>query len=274
MTRRALDDALEIALAATRGRNHPDLMAPTELYIRNPSDAEARGPFSLQQVTDLAEAGQVNPETLVHDAASGDWRPISALPELAKAVFPEKKKLSLKPKEVKTLNRLEDAAKPIDVNEMLDAAQGRTEDTKDKMARQKGMELAVRIGGIAAPVTLLVAAVAETIPSLPALISMDTAKIMARPVVFLAVADVILALLLWLGLTSLYPLVRFRAALGLGILGFLAHAQGATAQLVAVAAGSAGLFFSTLALAVVPAVLAATAGIGGMGLLAWLVWSA
>lgn len=249
-------------------------MAPTELYIRNPSDAEARGPFSLQQVTDLAEAGQVNHETLVHDAATGDWKPISALPELAKAVFPEKKKLSLKPKEVKTLNRLEDAAKPIDVNEMLDAAQGRTEDTKDKMARQKGMELAVRIGGIAAPLTLLVAAAAEAIPSLPALMSLDTAKIMARPVVFLAVADVILALLLWLGLTSLYPLVRFRAALGLGILGFIAHAHGATAQLVAVAAGSAGLFFSTLALAVVPAVLAATAGIGGMGLLAWLVWSA
>ena len=235
-------------------------MAPTELYIRNPSDAEARGPFSLQQVADLAEAGQVNHETLVHDASAGDWKPIAALPQLAKVVFPEKKKLSLKPKEVKTLNRLEDAAKPIDVNEMLDAAQGRTEDTKDKVARQKGMELAVRIGGIAAPLTLILAAAAEAIPSLPALMAVDAAKIMARPVVLLAVIDIVLALLLWLGLTSLYPLVRFRAALGLGILGFIAHAQGTQMQLVAVALGSAGLFFSTVALAVVPAVLAAASG--------------
>ena len=249
-------------------------MAPTELYIRNPSDAEARGPFTLQQVTDLAEAGQVNHETLVHDAAVGDWKPITSWPELSKAVFPEKKKLTLRPKEVKTLNRLEDAAKPIDVSEMLDAAQGKTEETKDKVARQKGMELAVKIGGITAPITLLFAAVAEAMPSLPALLALDPSKILARPVTFLAVADVVLALLLWLGLTSLYPLVRFRAALGLGILGFIAHAQGATAQLAAVAAGSAGLFFSTLALSVAPAVIAAIAGVGGMGLLAWLVWIA
>jgi hypothetical protein len=248
-------------------------MAPTELYIRNPADSEARGPFTLQQVTDLAEAGQVNPETLVHDAASGEWKPIVVWPELAKAVFPEKKKLTLRPKEVKTLNRPEDAAKPIDVNEMLDAAQGRTEETKDKMALQKGMELAVTIGGIAAPATLLVAAAAEAIPSLPALLALDVGKILARPVVFLAAADIILAVLLWLGVTSLYPLVRFRAALGLGILGFMAHAQEATAQLAAVAAGSTGLYFSTRALSIVAAVTAAIAGVGGMGLLAWLAWS-
>lgn len=249
-------------------------MAPTELYIRNPGDAAARGPFTLQQVADLAEAGQVNQETLVHDAAAGDWKLIAAWPELSKTVFPEKKKLTLRPKEVKTLNRLEDAAKPIDVNEMLDAAQGKTEETKHKVARKKAMELAVKVGGIAAPITLLIAAAAEAIPSLPALMALDAAKTLARPVIFLAVADVVLGLLLWLGLTSIYPLVRFRAALGLGILGFIAHAQGATTQLVAIAAGSAGLFFSTLALSVVPAVIAAIAGVGGMGLLAWLVWSA
>lgn len=249
-------------------------MAPTELYIRNPADAEARGPFTLQQVADLAEAGQVNHETLVHDAAAGDWKPIAAWPELSKAVFPEKKKLTLRPKEVRTLNRLEDSAKPIDVNEMLDAAQGKTEETKDKVARQKSMELAVRIGGSAAPITLLLAATAEAIPSLPALLALDPSKILARPVVFLAAADVILALLLWLGVTSLYPVVRLRAALGLGLLGFIACAQGASAQLAAIAAGSAGLFFCTLTLSVVPALIAAIAGVGGMGLLAWLVWSA
>ena len=249
-------------------------MAPTELYIRNPADAEARGPFTLQQVADLAEAGQVNLETLVHDPATGTWQPLAAWPEVSKVVFPEKKKLTLKPKEVKTLNRSEDADSPIDVNELLDAAQGKTEETKDKMARQKGMELAVRIGGIAAPVTLVVAAAAEAMPSLPALIALDPAKILARPVVFLALADLVLAVLLWLGLTSIYPLVRFRAALGLGLLGFIAHAQGATGQLAALAAGSAGLFFCTLALSFATAFAAAIAGVGGMGLLAWLVGNA
>ena len=145
----------------------------------------------------------------------------------------EKKKLTLKPKEVKTLNRLEDTAKPIDVNEMLDAAQGRTDETKDKMARQKGMELAVGIGTKAVPVTLLLAAVAEAIPSLPAILALDTAKLLERPVVLLGAADLVLSVLLFLGITSLYPLVRFRAALGLGVVGFIAYAQGSPAQLAA-----------------------------------------
>lgn len=39
-------------------------MVPQEFYIRNESENEARGPFNLDQVTSLTEAGQVTAETL------------------------------------------------------------------------------------------------------------------------------------------------------------------------------------------------------------------
>ena len=36
-------------------------MAMQEIYLRNATDTEARGPFNLEQVTSLADAGQVTP---------------------------------------------------------------------------------------------------------------------------------------------------------------------------------------------------------------------
>jgi len=57
----------------------------------------------VPQVTDLAETGQITPETLFYDATTEQWVAIGANAELKALIFPEKKKLSLKAKEIKTL---------------------------------------------------------------------------------------------------------------------------------------------------------------------------
>ncbi len=245
-------------------------MATQELYIRNPTDTEARGPFTAQQLADLAEAGQVTPATLTYDATTEQWVELSANPELLAVVFPEKKKLSLKAKEINALNRPDDNAKPITVNEMLDAAEGRTDDTRGKGDPQVDMMRAAKIGMIGAIVTCVAAAAAEILPGTDALISMDPAKLLGQPLVLLGALDLVLAVLLGLGMTSLYPFVRFRAALGLGLMGFMFYAQGMPSALLAVAAGSAGLYLCTVFVSLFPVVIAAAAGVGGMGLLAWL----
>jgi hypothetical protein len=244
-------------------------MATQELYIRNETDTEARGPFTAQQIADLGEAGQVTPETLIYDATTEQWVALSANPELLALVFPEKKKLSLKAKEIKTLNKPDDQSKPITVNDMLDAAEGRTDDTKGKSDPAVDMMRAAKVGMIGAIVTLVAAAAAEILPGTDALISMDPAKLIAQPLVLLGVLDVLFAVLLGLGMTTLYPMVRFRAALGLGLMGFMFFAQGMPTALLAVAAGSAGLYLCTVFVHMIPAILAAAAGVGGMGLLAW-----
>jgi hypothetical protein len=244
-----------------------------ELYIRNATETEARGPFTVQQVADLAEAGQVTPDTLVYDPNTEQWVALTANAELMGAVFPEKKKLSLKAKEIKTLNKADDTAKPITVNEMLDAAEGRTEDTRGKSDPQIAMMRAARIGMIAAILALVASAGGEILPGVDALTSMDGAKLLAQPLVLLGVIDVVLAVLLGLGMVTLYPFVRFRAALGFGLLGFMFYAQGQMLQLGELAAGALGLYLCTVFVSMVPAILAGLAAIGGMGLVSWFLLS-
>jgi hypothetical protein len=44
-----------------------------EFYVRGINDAEARGPFTLEQLTSLAEAGQLAPDTYYYDQATEQW---------------------------------------------------------------------------------------------------------------------------------------------------------------------------------------------------------
>lgn len=244
-------------------------MATQEIYIRNETETEARGPFSAQQIADLAEAGQVTAATLVYDAATEQWVALSANPELMAVVFPEKRKLSLKAKEIKSLNVQDPNAKEITVNDMLAAAEGRTADTVGKADPEIAMARAAKIGMIAAIATLLLAAAGEILPSTDALMSGDLAKIMAHPFVVLGALDIFLVVMLALGMVTLYPVVRFRAALGLGLMGFMFYAQGLQLPLVQVALGCIGLYLCTVFVSLIPVILAAAAGIGGMGTLAW-----
>lgn len=244
-------------------------MATQELYIRNATETEARGPFNVQQVADLAEAGQVTADTLIYDAHTEQWVALNSNAELMASVFPEKKKLVLKAKEIKTLNKPDETAKPITVNDMLDAAEGRTDDTKGKSDPAIAMARAARIGMIGAILTLVLAAAAEILPGTDALMSMDGAKLLQKPLVILGAIDLVLAVLLGLGMSTLYPFIRFRAALGLGLAGFMFYAQGANLPLLAVAAGSVGLYLCTVFVSMFPVIIAVLLGVGGMGFLAW-----
>lgn len=249
-------------------------MATTqEIYIRNETETEARGPFTAQQIADLAEAGQVTAETLVYDPATEQWMALSTNPELLAVVFPEKRKLALKAKEIKTLNKPDSNAKEITVNDMLAAAEGRTEDTAGKADPEIAMARAAKIGMIGAIATLVLAAAGELLPSTTVLMEGDASKLISHPFVIFGVADIFLIVLLGLGMVTLYPLVRFRAALGLGLMGFIFFSQGNTMPLLQVAAGSIGLYLCTVCVSLIPVIVAAAAGVGGMGTLAWYLLS-
>jgi hypothetical protein len=244
-------------------------MATQEIYIRNATETEARGPFTAQQVADLADAGQVTADTLVYDATTEQWVALNTNPSLMAVVFPEKKRLSLKNKEIKTLNKPVDETRPITVNDMLAAAEGRTEDTRGKSDPQIAMARAARIGMFGAMISLVAAAAAEILPTTDTLTAMTSAKLLVNPFVILGVIDVILAVLLALGMVTLYPFFRFRAALGLGLMGLMFYAQGESTPLMAVTVGSVGLYLCTIVVSLIPAVLAFVTAVGGMGYLAY-----
>jgi hypothetical protein len=243
-------------------------MGTQEIYIRNATETEARGPFSAQQVADLAEAGQVTGDTLVYDATIEQWVALNSNPDLMAVVFPEKKRLTLKNKEINSLNKPVQQSKAITVDDMLAAAEGRTADTRGKGNPEVAMARAARIGMYGALIALVAAAAAEILPSTDTLTAMTGEKLLRNPLVVLGVIDLVLAVLLALGMVSLYPFFRFRAALGLGLMGLMFYAHGESTPLIAVTVGSIGLYLCTVVVSFIPAILAFVAAVGGMGLLA------
>jgi hypothetical protein len=249
-------------------------MANQEIYVRGVNDAEARGPFSMEQVVSLVEAGQVTPETYYYDAATEQWLLISGNAEMKAVLWPEKKRMGFKHKEFKAVNEEKsDSAPPITVQDFLNAAEGKTDETKGKKDKGSSMMAASQWGTRAAAIISLASAVALILPGIDALTALDVNKILQTPGIFLGVVDAVIGLLLLLGVINIYPFVRFRAVFGLGFLGFLFMTQGQLTPMIAVAAGSLGLYFCTIFLSYIPLAVAALLGLGGMAMLATMSYS-
>ena len=249
-------------------------MANQEIYVRGASDTEARGPFTMEQLVSLVEAGQITAETYFYDAATEQWLLISSSQQMKSLLWPEKKKMGFKQKEFKVVN--EDKANsdtPITVQQFLAAAEGKTEDTKDKMDKSVMMMNAALWGTRSAAAISLLSAATLILPGIDDVIALDLPKIALKPLMFLGAVDVVIGMLLLLGVISLYPFVRFRAAFGLGCMGFLFMTQGQITPMIAVAAGSVGLYFCTIFLSYIPLAVAALMGLGGMIMLATLSYT-
>ncbi len=252
--------------------------AGPEYYIRGLNDTEARGPFSRDQLASLAESNDagkgVTPETYYYDTATEQWLTIGSNAELKALIWPEKKKMGFKQKEFKVINEEKpDSAPAITVQEFLAAAEGKTEDTKGKKDKGESMMIASQWGTRAAAVISLLSAVALMLPGIDAIVALDVTKMMDKPFILLGLADALIGLLLLLGVISIYPLIRFRAAFGLGFLGFLFMSQGQLTPMIAVAAGATGLYFCTIFLSYIPLAVAALLGIGGMVMLTTMSYS-
>jgi hypothetical protein len=240
-------------------------MATQEFYIRTASETEAHGPFTQEQLASLAEAGKVDPQTLYYEAGSEQWVTISSNPELKAAIFPEKRRLTIKPKDrVATLNAPADTNPPITVTDMLAAAEGRTSDTRDKRDRSVAMERAAKIGRQATLLMLVISAVSLLLPSIDVIAAFDTAALITQPFIYLGFLDLILALMLLLGVVSIYPFIRFRAMLAIGFLGLIFWTQGQVVPFFTVIAGSLGIYLCTVFVSYVGLGLAVGLGLTGM----------
>jgi len=166
-------------------------------------------------------------------------------------------------KDTVTQTKQLDSLAPITVEDMLAGAEGRTADTKDKKDPAILQAHAARIGMWSAVACLVLAAAGEILPSADSIAAMDVAKILGQPLAFLGVFDLFVAVMLGLGVVSFYPLVRFRAALGLGLFGFIFYAQGSPTPLLAQAGGAVGLYFATVWVDMLPVLIVSSVGILG-----------
>jgi len=255
-----------------------------EFYIRQSADGEIRGPFDEDQLVSLTEAGQISLDTEVADDSKSNWVAVKDFPELKAMIFPEQKKLGLKKEDKKVeaiqyINKPEDDAKPaITVEQMLAAAEGHTEDTRHLMDVQKEIG---RAAGLSMPVLtamMVLSGLANSLPRYQVLMDLFTQGnmqgIIQEPFALVGLFDFLLALGLFLNVFSLFPVVRFRAMLGLGYFFFFYWSLGDPTSMVAAVAAGLGLFVCTMTLNLRVMITFALVGVGGMGYLAWMAWTA
>jgi hypothetical protein len=247
-------------------------MPTQEFYIRGPTDTDARGPFSVEQLVTLGETGGIDTDTLFYDATTEQWAPIATNDKVKSLVFPEKKRLSVKPKQyIATLNVQQEEHRPITVQQMLAAAEGSTAETRDKMGFADAQARAARIGLIAATLVCLFSATALILPHSDAVMAMDLGAMSEHPLVFLGLVDLVCTAFLALGMAAIYPFIRFRAVFGIGFLGLLFWLQDKPQFALLIVGGSVGLYFCTIVLSLLPALLSALLGLAGIGGFAYFI---
>jgi len=179
-------------------------MATQEFYIRNAGATEARGPFTQEQLSSLAEAGQVGLDTLYYESTSEKWVPVGANADLKNALFPEKRKLSVKAKtNVATLNVEKEDQTPITINDMLAAAEGKTDDTKHARIRPSPSAGPPKSASMLAPPSFVSRLPSESCLPSTNCSALDTNKILGQPLIFLGAFDLVLKLLLLLQMVTL-----------------------------------------------------------------------
>lgn len=244
----------------------------SDYYIRTPEQDESRGPFDISKLQTLAEAGQINPNTLYYDEDKEEWIPIALNESLHSQVFPEREKLSLKVSQEKKAGKEE--ASGLNIESMLVAAEGDT-DEKRKLTRQKkSFERAATISAAGLGVMMIFSALFMILPLVPviqeALNDGAFATIFNYPTILIGVFDLILGVLLILSVTEVFPLARGRAMLTLGFGVYVGWALGDPLFMGLSAAAGIGIFMATISQSMSTMTLAFILGIGGNGYLAYL----
>jgi len=197
-------------------------MSTQEFYIRGPTDTDARGPFTVEQLVTLGETGGIDAETLFYDAATEQWAPICHQRKVKNLVFPEKEAAEHQTQAACRDAQCAAGGAPADHGpQMLAAAEGRTDDTKDKRTYMETQARSARAGLVA---TTLILPVQRRVLDRAAHRHRHESGLCRHaqyPLIFLGVLDLVCAVLLALGTVAMYPFVRFRAAFGIGFLGLL-----------------------------------------------------
>jgi hypothetical protein len=202
-----------------------------EVYYIRPADSEtARGPFDIDKLNTLAEAGQVARETLYYDESLQAWAAIGSNRELSEKIFPSKKNLILRKDELrqrKTPAAVADERRAvISVEEMLAAAEGKTEETQHLKETIRWQHRAASMAVPVLAIVCFVSAATFIYPSWSAIQDLIEQKegagyaLLRQPLLILGVVDFFCGLCLALAATEVYPLLRVRAAFGAGYFGF------------------------------------------------------
>jgi len=243
-----------------------------DYYIRTPEQDESRGPFDISKLLTLAEAGQINPNTLYYDEDKEEWIPLALNDALQAQVFPERERLALKINQEK---KVEEATPDgLNVESMLAAAEGNTEEKRKLTRQKKSFDRAANLSAAGLGLMMIFSALFMVLPLVPQIQSASSdgnfATIFNYPTILIGVFDLIIGTLLILSVTEVFPLARGRAMLTLGFGLYVGWALGDPLLMGVTAAAGVGIFLATISQSMGTMLLAFALGIGGNGYLAYL----
>ncbi len=250
-----------------------------EYYIRQPDAENARGPFNVTKLISMADAGQIETNTLYYNEEEEQWLEFESNEELKQTLFPEKKKLGLKVKTDEDMDLLnveeEEEEEVIAVSDMLAAAEGDTDETKHIKEKAVWQDKAAALAIPSIGVIMILSAITHIYPSIDIIKTViddeDYMLLIQRPLVLIGMLDLFFAISLFLSVTEIYPLLRLRAMVGLGYFGFLHWAAWQTGDpmslylMVSSIGAGLGIFICTLTLNFMLMASFAVFGILGVG---------
>lgn len=250
----------------------------SDYYIRTPDNQSSRGPFDIAKMQTLAEAGQISENTLFYDETKEEWIPIALNETLKAQVFPEREKLSLKVHQKSaTATQQDDEANDesqLDVEKMLAAAEGVTEETKHLKQRAKSFDKAASIATTGIGLMFLGSASWLVYPHYELIRMFITdesySQILNYPFLLVGLFDLLMALFLFLAITETYSLLRGRAMLTVGFGIYVGWALGDPTFMAAAAVGGLGIFVATIAQTYTTMLMAIACGVLGNAFLAYL----
>lgn len=193
------------------------------------------------------------------DGVSGDDDPEEPKPAKEKKPQPrpkKKEKKKLKPEKPEEPEKL-------DVTRMMAIAEGRASDPSGKSPREK--QAAVAFFGLRFLTLFFVASVlAMAFIEKDLILSADAIRMAKSPYLLVAAFDLVVTVLLLLQVTEVYPLLRFRAALGAGLLTMLFYASGDTVLLVSNLLLMTAVYFSSAVIKIRFLIVCAAVGVVGI----------
>lgn len=255
-----------------------------EYFIRAPEDETASGPFSMDALQTLAEAGKLTPDHYFFNHKLESWIMFKGDEAMMANVFPQRKKLSLRRKtaeEIESLNAGEEAIPEVKVEEVLAAAEGHTDETRHVRTRRQWRERAAALSVPLLAIMLLVSAASVLYPSWNIIQALLDGKdgalrqLFERPVVFIGAIDLLMGIFLLLNATEIFPLIRFRAMIGAGFFAVVYAAEYINGDPVGIWMACCsigfglGVYICTLTLNFQLMVIAATVGLAGAGGIFW-----
>ena len=252
-----------------------------EYFIRTIDNDENRGPFDMDQLTTLADAGKIDADTLVYLEGEGSWKTIEDVPDLHERLFPKDggirlrlvKPDSQKKQTEQPTDTPEEKETGVSVSEVLDSAEGLTADTAYLKRRSSEKHQAAGLSMPATGLAFLLFALAigwSYFEFLQGIVNeRNWTHLISRPLVFVFVVDVVFGLGLLLCASEIFPLVRFRAMLGLGFFGYFFWSLQGYDYAWSVFAFSMGVMLCTLTLNLPSMIIGILCLLGGSGYLAY-----